>query len=149
MDQYSKNGNGGAVTILPPTKTIIGRGLAHRHLDARQKACLVADVLGGLTQFVPSKQQLARIFGVSIPYIELARKLPVGKRIAILRGLDPVSFAELLRPQRQLRLKLPAPMCASVTNLQLEHVIRTVGVERVLEAAVAVERFDETLAPAL
>jgi hypothetical protein len=135
------NGGPMAATPLPlPTRTIAGAGLANRYLDKRQRACLVADVIDGAVTFIPSQKQLADIFGVSVPYIELARKLPVGKRIAILRGLDPVSFAELLRPQRQLRLKLPAPMCASVTNLQLEHVIRTVGIERALEAAVAVER---------
>jgi hypothetical protein len=140
MDHHSKNGNGGAVTILPPAKTIAGRGLAHRHLDARQRATWAADVLDGTVQFTPSQKQLADLFGVSIPYTQAARKLSPGRRAAIQRGWDPVSFADLVHPQRQLRLKLPAPMSASITNLQLEHVIRTVGIERVLEAAVQVER---------
>jgi hypothetical protein len=139
MDFPSQNGNGGALLLPPLTKTIGGRGLARRKLDQRQKACLVADVLAGLTVFTPSQKQLADLFGVSVVYVETARRLAPGKREAILRGWDPTSFAELLRPQRQLRLKLPTPNCASITNLQLEHVIRAVGVERVLEAAVAVE----------
>jgi hypothetical protein len=139
MDHHSKNGNGGAVTILPPTTTMNGRGLAHRQLDARQRAVLAADVLDGTVRLNPSQKQLADLFGVSIPYIQAARRLSAGKRTAILRGWDPTSFADLVHPQRQLRLKLPVPNCASITNVQLEHVIRAVGVERVLEAAVQVE----------
>ena len=140
MHSYT-NGGPMAATPLPiPTRTILGAGLANRHyLDKRQRACMVADVLDGLTQFVPSQQQLAHIFGVSVPYIQAARGLAPGKRAAILRGFDPVSFADLVHPQRQLQLKLPAPNCASVTNRQLEQLIRVVGVERTLEAAVAIE----------
>jgi hypothetical protein len=141
MQMHSYNGGNGTATLLPiPTQTVVGAGLAHRHLDARQKACLVANVLDGLAQFVPSQQQLARLLNVSVPYIQAARGLTPGRRAAILRGWDLTSFADLVRPQRQLRLKLPAPNCASITNLQLQHVVRTAGVERVLEAAVAVER---------
>jgi hypothetical protein len=149
MDLHSRNGNGGAVLLPPTPRTIGGRGLARRKLDQRQKACMVADVLAGVTVLTPSQKQLADIFGVSVIYVMAARKLSPEKRAAILRGEDSTIFAALAHPARQLQLALPAPMCASVTNLQLEHVIRTVGVERVLEAAVAVERFDETLAPAL
>jgi hypothetical protein len=98
---------------------------------------LAADVFAGVVTFIPSQQQLAHIFGVSVPYVELARKLPIGRRAAILRGWDQTSFVELM-PRRSAML--PAPNCASITNLQLEHVIRAAGVERTLEAAVAVER---------
>jgi hypothetical protein len=130
MDLHSRNGNGSAVTILPPTTTLVGRGLAHRHLDARQRACLAADVLDGTAMFTPSAKQIADILNVSAPYVRAARKLPSNKRAAILRGWDSASFAGLVNPARQLQLKLPTPNCASITNLQLEHVIRAVGVER-------------------
>ena len=138
---YNCNGNGGngATTLISPTKTFDGRGLAHRQLDPRQRAVLAADVLDGTVQLDLSQTQLATLLGVSVTYIQAARKLSPGKRTGILHGWDLASFSELVAPQRQLRLKLPAPNCASVTNLQLEHVIRTVGVERVLECAVAVE----------
>jgi hypothetical protein len=139
MYQYSKNGNSGAVTILPPTKTLVGRGLAHRHLDARQRACLAADVLDGTATFTPSAKQIADILNVSAPYVRAARRLPSNKRAAILRGWDSASFVGLVNPARQLRLKLVAPNCASITNSYLETVIRAAGVDRVLEAAVAVE----------
>jgi hypothetical protein len=138
---YNCNGNGGngATTLISPTKTIAGRGLAHRHLDSRQRAVLAADVLDGTVQFDLSQTQLATLLGVSVPYIQAARKLSPSKRTGILHGWDLMSFAELVPTQRQLRMKLPMPMCASITNHQLQHVIRTVGVERALNAAVEVE----------
>ena len=137
MDTYT-NGGPKAATLLPPipTQTIVGAGLANRHLDKRQRAVLAADVLDGTVRLNPSQKQLADIFGVSVVYIAIAQKLSPGKRAAILRGWDPTSFAELM-PRRSAML--PAPNGASITNLQLEYVIRAVGVERVLEAAVAVE----------
>jgi hypothetical protein len=139
VDTYT---NGSGTAILPPitTRTITGASLSHRQLDARQKAVLAADVLNGTVAFSPSQKQLADLLGVSVTYIVAARKLSPSKRTAILKGWDPTSFADLVHSQRQMRLKLLAPNCASITNLQLEHVIRAVGVERALEAAVQVER---------
>jgi hypothetical protein len=138
MHSYSSDGRQAATLLLPiPTRTIVGAGLGNRRIDKRQRACLVADVLDGTMTFVPSVQQLADIFNVSIPYVNVARKLSPGKRAAILRDWDPTSFADLVHSQqRQLRV----PNCASITNLQLEHVIRAVGVDRALEAAIAAER---------
>jgi hypothetical protein len=141
MHSYT-NGRPAAATLLPPipTRTIVGAGLANRHLDKRQRACLAADVIDGVVTFIPSQQQLAHIFGVSVPYIELARKLPIGKRTAILRGFDPVSFAELMNPPRQLSLAGPViPNMKVITDSDLEQMIRAVGLERALAAAVAVE----------
>jgi hypothetical protein len=131
MDHRSKNGNGGAVTILPPTTTIIGAGLAHRHLDARQKAVLVASILAGETTFSPSMKQLASCFNVSATYIAIAQKLSPGKRAAILRGLDPVSFAELMNPPRQLSLRgpeLPTLTLESATESQLWAALEKIAV---------------------
>jgi hypothetical protein len=92
-----------------------------------------ADILDGQVTFAPSMKQLAELFGVNVVYIAIARGLSPGKRVAILRGWDPTSFTDLAqRPQR-------SPMCASITNQQLEHVIRIAGVERALAAAVQVE----------
>jgi hypothetical protein len=82
-----------------------------------------------LARYVQTNQQVATAFSVSHTYIDIARKLIPGKREAILRGWDSTSFAELL----------PVPHCASVTDKHLETVIRIAGIERVLEAACAVE----------
>ena len=136
MSSYS---NGHGTAILPPTtqKVITGASIVHRQLDKRQRAILAADVLDGMVTFSPSQTQLANLLGVSAPYIIAARRLSAGKRAAILRGWDPTSFTDLVRPQQR---QLLVSNCASITNLQLEHVIRAVGVDRALEAAVAVER---------
>jgi hypothetical protein len=128
------NGNGGAV-ILPPTpKVIHGRSLAHRQLDKRQLACLAADVIEGATVIVLTQKQIADLFGVSVVYIQHARRLDPGKRAAIVRGWDPTSFATLAS-RRKVRA-LPAP---DLNQLDLEELIRVVGVDRALEAAAAVE----------
>ena len=140
MEHCSKNGNGRAV-ILPPTSQVLtGQSLVHRHLDKRQRAILAANVIDGGVRFVPSQKQAADIFDVSVVYIEIARGLTPAKRAAILRGWDSTSFAKLVNRSPQLQLKLPAPNCTSITNLQLENVIRAAGIERVLEAAAQVEQ---------
>jgi len=142
MDLRSHTGNGGAVTILPPTPTTIrGRSLANRKLDKRQRACLAADVVEGLTAVAPTQAQAAAMLGVSATYIQIARKLPPGKRAAILHGFDPTSFAELKLP-RHLALPIPdakVMIKSEITDTELEDLARTVGVDRMLAAAVAVE----------
>jgi|SRR6516225_5044334 hypothetical protein len=133
MALHSQNGNGRAVTILPPTpSTISGRSLAHQHRDARQKACLAADVLAGLTAIDLTQAQLATLFGVSVAYIQVARGLDPGKRAAIVRGWDPTPFAKLRKPRRKVS--------ANQLDELLEGLIRTLDVDRALEAAVAIER---------
>jgi hypothetical protein len=138
-----------AATLLPPipTRTIVGAGLANCHLDKRQRACLAADVIDGLVTFIPSQKQLADLLGVSVPYINVARRLSAGKRTAILRGWDPVSFTGLMNPPpRQLSLVGPVipdmrmTDTTKITNSYLEAVIRAVGVDRTLEVAIGVER---------
>ena len=128
-----------AATLLPPipTRTIVGAGLANRRLDKCQRACLAADVLDGIVMFSPSQKQLADLLGVSVPYINAARRLLPGKRAAILKGWDPTSFTDLVHPQHR---QLLVPNCASITNSYLETVIRAVGIDRTLEVAIGVER---------
>jgi hypothetical protein len=138
MDLHSRNGNGGAVTILPPTaKVITGTSLVHRQLSKAQRAVLAADVIDGLARYVPTNQQVAAAFGVSRPYIDIARKLTPGKREAILRGWDQTSFAELMHPPRQL--SLAGPMIPIVSDVDLENLARRVGCERMLTAALVAE----------
>jgi hypothetical protein len=136
MGLHSHNGNGGAVILPPPTRTIYGRSLAHRQLDKRERAILAADVIDGLARIVPTQAQVAAMFGVSVPYVQIARDLSPGKRAAILHGRDPTSFAKLARPSRQLTL----PVVTEIPNSVLENLIRSAGIERVLDVAAAVER---------
>lgn len=134
MATLSQNGNGKAVTILPPTAPVIsGRSLAHRRCSKRQLACLAADVIEGLTTINPTQSQVATLFGVSLAYIRIARRFDPGKRAAIVRGWDPTSFANQVKPDRKVLVITDA------SNASLVDLIRKIGVERVLEAACAAE----------
>ena len=136
MSLISQNGKGGAAILPPVTKVINGRGVAHRHLDARQRAILAANVADGIARFVPSQKQLANVFDVSVPYVQLARKLSLEKRSAILDGLDRTSFVDLMDRLRRLTSPLAV---ANISDAQLMNVARIVGADRRLEAAAAAE----------
>jgi hypothetical protein len=139
VDKYT-NGRGTAILPPPTTQTITGRSLVHRQLDARRRAVLAASVLVGEVVFTPSAKQLADLFGVSIPYIKIAQKLSSGKRAAILRGWDSTPFTGLVNPPKQLSLAGPViPDLKVIPDIVLENLIRSAGIERVLEAAVQVE----------
>jgi hypothetical protein len=103
---------------------------------------LAADILDGVVRLNPSQKQLASIFGVSVTYVAIARKLTPGKRAAILRGWDySTSFAELMTP-RPVALPAPDPKVifnTEISDTELENLVRVAGTERVLAAAVAVE----------
>jgi hypothetical protein len=128
----------GPVTLLPPTpKSITGRSLAHQILDKRQRACLAADVAEGLVQLGLTQAQLATVFDVSPSYVALARKLPAGKRAAILRGWDPTSFASLMI--RKISVPAKSVVNTDISDSDLVAQIRAIGLDRVLTAAVVAE----------
>jgi hypothetical protein len=79
--------------------------------------------------------QLAGHFGVSIPYINLARQFSPAKRKAIIAGEDPTNFSTLLNgPKTPLAL----PARKRVSDAELEAIISRAGLERTLNAAAAV-----------
>jgi hypothetical protein len=121
----------------PPV--ICGRSLVHRHLDARRKAAVAAQILAGEVAITLSARQLAQLVGVSAPYIHAALQLSATKRQAIAEGKDTSSFAILLKPPPKLPvepLMLPKP----VSDAALISIIKDAGLDRALEAACAVER---------
>jgi hypothetical protein len=101
-----------------------GRGLPYRRFDARQRACLAANAHDELI-IKPSIHWLARAFQVSRMYIALALKLSPERRQAIIEGRDTTSFITLLK--------------ANIPDTELITFVRTIGVSRVLDAAVVVE----------
>lgn len=130
--------NGRSAAILP-LRTIRGHSLAHRQLTKQQRAVLAADVIDGLAAFVPSHKEVATLFHVSQPYVDAARKLRPGQRAAILNG-RVTPFPSLVHPQHQLSLAGPViPNLKVITDADLENMVRNAGIERVLEAACAVE----------
>jgi hypothetical protein len=105
MIMHNTNGNGSATA---PRRVLSGRGLAHRHLNKRQRACLAADVVDGLVTIQLTARQVSQLFGVSVGYIALAQQFTPEKRAAIMSGRDSTSFVALLNPPAP-RLALPAP----------------------------------------
>jgi hypothetical protein len=130
---FSANGSNGATGARP----IRGRSLVHRRRDKRQLAALAADVLAGLAAFEPSRRQLSTSFGVSVTYIAAAARLTPEQRKAIIEGRDSTSFRTLLNPPEP-QFALPAPK-AVLDDAQVIGFVRSVGVTRVLDAAVLIE----------
>jgi hypothetical protein len=126
----SKQVHNGSVAVIQ--RVISGRGIAHRQLDKRQRACLGADVADGVAVLQLSIRQLARLLGVCEQYIRAAQQLSPHKRGAILSGQDTTSFAVLLTPSEPT-LALPAPK--PVTDDDLAHLAHVVGADRWLHAA--------------
>jgi hypothetical protein len=126
-----KNGHGAtAVSVVK------GAGVGNRHANKRQLAALAATILAGDANFKLSKCQLAQILGVSIAYIGIAQQLSAVRRDAIIAGEDSINFTTLLKGPKT-PLALPAPKL--VTDKALEDIIRSVGIDRALTAAAAVE----------
>ena len=94
------NGAGEVSRMAPATRVIYGVSLAHQQLDKRQLAVIGADIEDGFARYIPTQRQLAMCLGISVVYLELAKTLSPAKRVAILEGRDPVSFADLLLLRR-------------------------------------------------
>jgi hypothetical protein len=114
--------NNGSAAVVQ--RVISGRGIAHRQLDKRQRACLGADVADGVVVLQLSVRQLARLLGVCEPYIRAAQQLSPPKRKAILNGQDTTPFAGLLNPpQPTLALPAPQPMTDNDLVHRLAHLV--------------------------
>jgi hypothetical protein len=126
-------------------RILSGRGLVHRKLDKRQLACVAANAAQGQTKIDWSVAQLVAALKVSRAYVDLARTFSPEKRQAIIDGLDATSFAALRKAPELQQLAIPAPKRRIVVNgksiddATLLQVVRSAGVERTLQAAMAVE----------
>ena len=122
-----------------------GRALVHRKLDKRQLACIAANAAEGQTRIDWSVAQLTAALKVSRVYIDLARSFSPEKRQAIIDGLDGTSFAALLKTPELQQLAIPTSRRRVVVNgksiddATLLAVVRNAGIERTLQAAMAVE----------
>ena len=128
------NGN---VSATAAPQVITGASLVHRKLTPQQRAVLVADVLDGHARYVPTQKELAGSFGVSVAYVIAARGLSPSTRKAVLDGYDSYSLIDLLNGHKCRREALPIPQ--TIDDAMLTNMIRIVGVERTLAAAIAVE----------
>jgi hypothetical protein len=94
----ANGGNGDA-----SQKTVSGRSLAHRKLDARQKAAIVAQVLLGEKALHFSRRQLVEAIGGNHSYVDTALALSPGLREAVASGNSSISFICL----KTLKPRLP------------------------------------------
>jgi hypothetical protein len=123
---YQLNGNG----AIPRAPLISARSLVHRRLSKAQRALVGAAILEGGVQLQDLPLRIvSQVVGCSVAYLTAAQRLAPAQREAVVRGHRPLILPRVV----------PAPNCASITNLQLKHIIRAAGIDRVLEAAVAVE----------
>jgi len=125
----------GSTTSIP---TITGASLAHRNLTPSQLAVLAAEIADGFIRFEPTLGQIATMLGVSPGYMAQARKLTQLQRESVFKGWR--SIGELLEC---IPPALPKPVVvdlASLTNMQLENVVRAVGIDRILNAASVVDQ---------
>ena len=126
-------------------RVLSGRGLVHRKLDKRQLACVAANAAEGQTRIDWSVAQLTAALKVSRVYIDLARSFSPEKRQAIIDGLDGTSFAALLKTPELQQLAMPASKRRvvgngkSIDDATLLAIVRNAGIERTLQAAMAVE----------
>jgi hypothetical protein len=104
-------------------------GRALRFLDARQRACLAANILDEPGPFKPTITQLVTMLKLTVAYVAIAREMTAFQRAAIMDGSDTTSFS-LIKKQKK---------AAGIDDRKLLAIVRTAGVDRVLNAACAIE----------
>jgi hypothetical protein len=115
---------------------VSGRFLAHNHHDRVAHAFMAADLVGGRTHLVrPTVTQAAFLAGVNRAYAHWAIKRQ-DERAAIESGLIPLVPAPSPKANGGM---LPMSITGRMPDSDLVDFVKSVGVERVLEAAVAVE----------
>jgi hypothetical protein len=118
---------------------VTGRFLAHTHLDRVARAFVADDLYTGVKRLVePTMLQAALLARVSPAYAWAARKRHA-ERGAIEMGLVPLVPPRLVRPKTNGHtLSIPA-QAVEIDDSALIDFVHTVGVSRVLDAAVTVE----------
>jgi hypothetical protein len=115
---------------------ISGRYLAHNRHDHVAHAFFAGDLVLGKTQLVrPTVTQAAVLAGVNRAYVHWALKRQA-ERAAIEAGLIPLVPPPLPKADGSA---LPMSITGQMPDSDLIDFVRSVGVNRVLEAAVAVE----------
>jgi hypothetical protein len=119
-----------------PVPSLTGRYLAHNQESRVVRAFLAADLHSGAKQLVkPTMVQSAFLAGVNRAYAHWAAKR-LAKRAEIEAGLIPLVPPSVLKANGTM---LPASITGFVTDSDVFDFVRSVGINRVLDAAVAVE----------
>jgi hypothetical protein len=114
-------------------RTITGRDLAHKKRTPTQRALLAADLASGRVIVTGlTLRQATMLTGASPSYASVAARLDGNERIAVARG-----WRRLL--PYSTKPAMPTPKPALVNDAELIELVRSVGIDRTLAAAVAVE----------
>ena len=125
--------------VAMPVPTLTGRYLAHNHLDTVTHAFIADDLHTGATKFInPTMTQVAYLARVNVTYAWWAHKRR-GERAAIEAGLIPLVPAAAAARAHGHGTVLPVVPDIGIDDAAVVNFVRSVGVTRVLEAAVAVE----------
>jgi hypothetical protein len=115
-------------------RTITGQNLARKKRTPTERGLLAADLAAGRVVVSDlTLRQAVMLTGASPSYASAAAALDDRERSAVARG-----WRRLIPYIAKQALPVPAPTIA-ITDRDLESVIRVVGIDRMLEAAVAVE----------
>jgi hypothetical protein len=113
-------------------RALNGRSLAHMKLTSRQRAALGAQIAKGEIELKPSASQAARQVGVSTTYVGAACRWSPEKRAAVVRGFP--------MPKPKAAPKVAPPKVVVMDDAYVADIIRSVGVDRVLNLACQVEQ---------
>ena len=127
----NQNGNGAA----RPSKVERGISLAHRKDTKQQRAAKAADVYDGRANYQPTQAELAWIYEVSVTLINRARQILPDQRERVAQGR--ASLPRLGYRPALLKRKTNG---TSADDQALFNIIATVGVEKALTIAAAVEQ---------
>jgi hypothetical protein len=120
-----------------PVPSLSGRYLAHNRESLVVRAFMAADLVTGRRRLErPTRLQAAALARVNPTYVTWAQKR-MAERWLIEAGFVPLVPASIV-PKLNVNT-LPVPITGRMPDSDLVDFVRSVGVNRVLEAAVAVE----------
>lgn len=129
---YHSNGDARSVSFT-------GAGLAQhvRHLSAAQRACLAADIVEGRAVLHElTLKTVAAVACVSPAYVHAALRLSSSQRAEVKNKQRP-----LIQPAWPRPSSVPEPLnWDDIDDAALVDAIRAIGIDRMLEAATAVEQ---------
>jgi hypothetical protein len=125
------------VTVGLPA--ISAKGLGNRRLNKARRALLAADVISGRVSLEKlTLRSAATAFGYSVAYVAAALKITPAERVAIERGQRP-----LIKPTAAEPPLLTVSDWSKLDDVELVSAVRSIGVDRVIGAAVVAERAAE------
>jgi hypothetical protein len=126
------------VRVNTQTTPISGRYLAHTHASPVERAFVAADLYLGTRELVlPTMTQAASLARVNVTYGWWALKR-LAERAAIEAGHIPLAPAHCATSKTNGHA-LSVPLVSEIDDAVLVGIARTVGTERMLAAACAVE----------